>query len=181
MTMFGIRAQSHPSPWPGGEPERFEQSDVQALGKLRRWGDARVHYIVRLLDGVELFVNASKQDAADQKWLRALAAGVSAPSPTRDGGWSIKWLDVSPTETIVAAAIRVGGVVYSVPRPGRHHDVFKVMTEREAAASRLDDQGFVTSTGRFVNRAEAARLARAAHQLIREPTPADTLTSEDVW
>lgn len=85
------------------------------------------------------------------------------------------------TETIVAAAIRVGGIVYSVPRPGRHHDVFKAMTEREAAASRLEDQGFVTSTGRFVNRAEAADLARAANQLIREPTPADTLTSEDVW
>jgi len=178
--MTGVCALPHPwGPWAGGGTERFEQSDVRAIGKLRRWGDARIHYLVRLSDGAELFVNASKQDAADEKWLRKIASEVDAPSPTRDCGWSIAWS--SMTETIVVAAIRIGGVVYAVPRPGRHHDVLKVMPEREAADSRLEDQGFVTSTGRFVNRAEAADLARAANQLIRVPTPRDTLTSEDVW
>jgi len=84
-------------------------------------------------------------------------------------------------EIIDAAAIRIGDSVYTVPRPGRHHDVLKAMPEDIAVASHLDDQGFVTSTGRFVDRAKAALIARAAGQLIREPTPADTLTSEDVW
>jgi hypothetical protein len=84
-------------------------------------------------------------------------------------------------ETIEAAAICVEGVVYSVPRPGRHHHVFKVMPEHVAKASHLNDQGFVTSMGRFVDRREAALIARAANQLIREPTPSYMLTSEDVW
>jgi len=39
----------------------FEQADVRALGKLKRWGDARVLYLMRLVDGAELFVNASRQ------------------------------------------------------------------------------------------------------------------------
>lgn len=85
------------------------------------------------------------------------------------------------TETIEASAICVEGIVYSVPRPGRHHDVFKVMPRQQALSSHIDDQGFVTSTGRFVDRKEAAEIARAANQLIREPTPSYMLTSEDVW
>lgn len=84
-------------------------------------------------------------------------------------------------ETIEAAAIRVEGTVYSVPRPGRHHDVFKVMPRQHLRSSHIDGQGFVTSTGRFVDRKEAAVIARAAGQLIREPTPHYMLTSEDVW
>lgn len=85
------------------------------------------------------------------------------------------------TETIEAAAIRVAGVVYTVPRPGRHHDVFKVMPRHHTLSSHIDGQGFITSTGRFVDRKEAALIARAANQLIREPTPSYMLTSEDVW
>jgi hypothetical protein len=88
---------------------------------------------------------------------------------------------MTETETIATAAIRVEGTVYSAPRPGRHCDVFKVMPERDVYLARLDDQGFVTSTGRFVDRKEAAVIARAAGQLIREPTPHYMLTSEDVW
>ncbi len=93
--MTGTRSLAHPwGPWAGGGSERFDQSDVRAIGKLKRWGDARVHYLVRLIDGAELFVNASKQVPADEKWLRTIAAGVGAPSPTRDGGWSIAWREV---------------------------------------------------------------------------------------
>lgn len=84
-------------------------------------------------------------------------------------------------ETVATAAIRVGPVVYIVPRPGRHHDVLRAMPEDVAVNSHIDDQGFVTSAGRFVDRKEAAAIARAANQLIREPTPRDMLTSEDVW
>lgn len=94
--MTGVRSLSHPwGPWAGGKPELFEQTDVVAFGKLSRWGDARVHYLVRLRDGVELFVNASKQATADQKWLRKLGAHTNTPTATRDGGWAIAWLDVA--------------------------------------------------------------------------------------
>lgn len=94
--MTGNRSRSHPwGPWPGGTSEAFEPSDVRAFGKLSRWGDARVHYLVRLVDGAELFVNASKQDPADEKWLRKLGATVDAPRSTCDCGWAIAWEEMS--------------------------------------------------------------------------------------
>lgn len=86
-------------------------------------------------------------------------------------------------ETIRAAAVRHDGVVYWIPRPGRHHEILRAMVERglPGEATRLAGQGFLTSLGRFVRRGEAAEIARAAGQLLREPTPAGMLTSEDVW
>jgi hypothetical protein len=93
--MTGVRSLAHPwGPWGGGAKVRFEQADVRAFGKLRRWGDARVFYLVRLVDDVELFVNASEQESSDEKWLRALGAETRTPSPTRDCGWAIAWREI---------------------------------------------------------------------------------------
>ena len=94
--MTGTRALAHPwGPWASSGVKRFEQSDVRSFGKLSRWGDARVHYLVRLVDSAELFVNASKQEATDEKWLRQLGASVGTPRATRDCGWSIAWREIS--------------------------------------------------------------------------------------
>jgi hypothetical protein len=90
---------------------------------------------------------------------------------------------MSDNETIERAAIFYNNVIYSVPRPGRHHTVIQMMAKDNfpTEAMSLKNQGFVTSTGRFVDRYEGAKIARAAGQIIREPTPPDMLTSEDVW
>jgi len=86
-------------------------------------------------------------------------------------------------EMIVRAAIRYDGTVYSLPAPARHHNVIALMISdglpNESCA--LPNQGFVTSTDRFVDRYEGFKIARAAGQLWRSPTPPDMLTSEDVW
>lgn len=92
----GTRSLSHPwGPWPGGSSEQFERSDVRAFGKLKRWGDARVHYLVQLVDGAELFVNASQQNDVDRKWLRKLGAEIDTPTPTRDCVCAVAWRDVA--------------------------------------------------------------------------------------
>ena len=60
-------------------------------------------------------------------------------------------------ETIETAAIMFEGRVYTVPRPGRHHNVMRHMWNTwgdkpgEERFIRGETQGFVTSTGRFVN------------------------------
>lgn len=82
-------------------------------------------------------------------------------------------------ERIVRAAIRVGHAVYSVPPPGRHGDVFALDKATHQCAP--EDQGFLTSTGRFVERDEALTIAAAAGQIIVKTGPADILFSEDVW
>ncbi len=94
-------------------------------------------------------------------------------------------------ERIEAAAISLDGVVWSVPRPGRHHDVIQhVLRKRPELDFVGGAQGFVTSTGRFVGRYEAKDIARAADQIIAsEIGPGGVpfkrqypeLFSEDVW
>jgi hypothetical protein len=91
---------------------------------------------------------------------------------------------LDPTvEMITRAAIRYESTVYSTTPPGRHHNVIWQMCEAglPSEACAMQNQGFVTSTGRFVDRYEGFRIAKAAGQLWRSPTPPNMLTSEDVW
>jgi hypothetical protein len=90
---------------------------------------------------------------------------------------------------VEAAAIRSDtgdGMVYSVPRPGRHHDVIRHMRAHGYEGGVQGGlQGFVLSDGRFVMRKAALQVARKAGQLLeRAPTAgswAHGLFSEDVW
>lgn len=87
-----------------------------------------------------------------------------------------------PGETIERAAIRRYSTVWSVPRPGRHHDVIAFMAEQGVdALGDYSTQGFTTSEGRFVERDEAMKIAKAAKQLIAAPHVPHALFSEDVW
>lgn len=82
-------------------------------------------------------------------------------------------------ETIVAAAILIDGKVWTLPAPARHHDVIRHYRE-ETSAERLpeNDQGFVSSNGRFLRRKAALAIAFEADQ-VTDVT--GTLTSEDLW
>jgi hypothetical protein len=90
---------------------------------------------------------------------------------------------MTDVERLVAVAIRYGGTVYRWPTEGRHGWVIEQMIRdglpREAVFAQ--NQGFVTSTGRFVTRQEAVEIARKARQLRREIGRARTLFSEDCW
>lgn len=92
--------------------------------------------------------------------------------------------DVDERETIVAAAIDFEGVVYSVPRPGRHNDVIhKIVRERGVkSVPGSATQGFLTSGGQFVNRWRAHRIAVDSGQPCSRPLDLNSeLYSEDVW
>jgi len=99
-----------------------------------------------------------------------------------------------PLETIARAAIKArDGRVYTVDRPGRHHDVVALMGARPDHDTRdcsPPRQGFTTSTGRFVDRVEGMRIAKAAGQIIPDfhadgvtirREPGRELFSEDLW
>ncbi|MEE9923742.1 MAG: hypothetical protein PBV01_10320 [Brucella anthropi] len=87
-------------------------------------------------------------------------------------------------EFIVAAAIHHGGIIF-LPRPARHHTILQAMeTEMQiGGVINPQQQGFITSTGRYVNRTEAWYIAQAAGQIIRKTSGEDTpnLYSEDLW
>jgi hypothetical protein len=86
------------------------------------------------------------------------------------------------SERIVAAAINFGAII-SLPQPARHHTIIQTMDLEmglEGTLATPQTQGFVTSTGRFVNRVEAFYIAWKADQLISE-TKGPQLYSEDLW
>jgi hypothetical protein len=75
------------------------------------------------------------------------------------------------------AALRVNGVIWSLPRPARHHVLVQAWClahYRDGEPGRIPEheQGFVTHDGRFLDRYEAARLA--GHDRPQ-------LFSEDLW
>ena len=87
--------------------------------------------------------------------------------------------------SIVAAAILFEGKVYSEPPPARHHTLLRIIAEELRVAGRPviirnEEQGFLTSLGKFVRRKPAAWIAQEAGQ-ITEPKWGDQLYSEDLW
>ena len=84
-------------------------------------------------------------------------------------------------ERVVAAAIFYHGVIFSAPPPARHHTVAHAMAEMGLGVEAQRCQGFVTNTGRFVEREAACAIARAAEQIKVKTGPDYILFSEDVW
>ena len=87
-------------------------------------------------------------------------------------------------EIIVAVAFNWNELIISMPSPARHHNVianmFKARMPKEAAF--MQNQGFITNTGRFVNRNEAFKIAKEANQLKNNNLgSAECLISEDLW
>lgn len=80
------------------------------------------------------------------------------------------------------AAIREGDEVYTLSRPARHHDIIKHMVESGVPAPVTGEQGFIDSSGRFLNRRQAAMVAHAAGQLPRDGLAhPPELYTEDLW
>ncbi len=90
-------------------------------------------------------------------------------------------------EVIVAAAIKhPDGEIYALPAPARHCHIIQMMHEDNGRNGEhginTQDQGFLTSYGRYVDREEAAKIADRAGQLkIKYCGPPTLLFSEDVW
>ena len=76
------------------------------------------------------------------------------------------------------------GLIVALPPPNRHHNIIRYICETfdvETVDSSYE-QGFVTSTGRFVDRKEAVDIAVAAGQTTHhEWGPRTLLFSEDLW
>lgn len=81
---------------------------------------------------------------------------------------------------IVAAAIEYEGVVYTLPKPMRHHNIIKYMRDKGLPRKSVRNQGFVTNDGKFVDRLEGAAIALASGQ-IEELSYPPNLFSEDLW
>ncbi len=90
---------------------------------------------------------------------------------------------MSAPERIIAAAINFGAII-SLPPPNRHPHIIQTMDLEmgiEGVNATPQTQGFITDTGRFVNRVEAYYIAYRAEQLLHGPKQTPQLYSEDLW
>ncbi len=84
-------------------------------------------------------------------------------------------------ETIEGVGIVVEGKLYTLPRPNRHHHVIHLIYQETGEEVITDSQGFVTSSGRYVEREEALEIARNAGQLLPRHFHKTQLFSVSVW
>ena len=93
----------------------------------------------------------------------------------------MNWYAKLANEQITGVAMTLNdGNVISLPKPNRHHNLFPLAKEKGYKKPYVGVQGFVTSTGRFVDRSEGAELALRNGQITKLKTPPD-LFSEDMW
>lgn len=90
------------------------------------------------------------------------------------------------TERIIAAAVEVEGITFSLPKPARHAQVLHSMDAAGFSEEMIAMacQGFLTSEGRFVNRVLARQIAyRAGQEQLRPEKERHQrdLYSEDLW
>ncbi len=85
-------------------------------------------------------------------------------------------------EKIVSVALKRDKYIFSLPAPARHgHCMYHPFVMHQWGGNILpDEQGFLTSAGRFVDRKEAAQIAVTAGQ-IEAPQWGCRLFSEDLW
>lgn len=89
---------------------------------------------------------------------------------------------IEKRERIVAAAIQHGATISSPP-PARHDTILKAMILIMNIDHPIsgEAQGFITSEGRFVNRAEAYAIAWRSKQITETTQGYPLLYSEDLW
>ena len=82
------------------------------------------------------------------------------------------------TETITHVAIEFADMTLDLPKPARHSDVIALHLKLTGKRGSGKRQGFITSTGRFVDRTIGAMVAWRAKQISIKR---DKLYSEDLW
>jgi hypothetical protein len=119
------------------------------------------------------------------EWLATKLEGDVYPSALPELLKALQYLQAQKDpmwgETITCAALRRDFLIVSLPRPTRHHDVIRELDAVRDGAAHGAEQGFITSTGRFVDRKQALAIATAAGQITTKHGNPDELYSEDVW
>lgn len=82
-------------------------------------------------------------------------------------------------ERIISAAILYKGLIVTLPPPARHYSILHPLGAIVGEVIGPDEQGFLTSTGRFVGRIEARDIAVQVMGI--KPAHRRDLFSEDLW
>lgn len=78
------------------------------------------------------------------------------------------------------AIITKDGIVHSLPKPNRHHNILNLLNDIGYSWPITGEQGFLTDTGIYLNRLDGAALALKNGQVKKLNSP-PKLFSEDLW
>ncbi len=92
----------------------------------------------------------------------------------------IAQLKENPKKKIVAAALKIHGLIFSLRKPYRHADIMRKVEKMGIVEKvRQEMQGFLDSDGRWQSRSAAKEIAKEAGQIPEKFK--SVLTSEDLW
>lgn len=108
--------------------------------------------------------------------------GARGPMADTQEAAIMGWSNGIPLHVVSVAVRTDDGLIHTLPRPARHHDVVHLLAEAFDHPSRnTDEQGFLLSSGRFCRRKPAKIVAEEAGQLLPRASTLPELYSEDVW
>lgn len=92
-------------------------------------------------------------------------------------------------EVIQSVAIRYtkgdDTVILWAPKPFRHHDIIAwygaTINRLRLREGYIETQGFLTNSGKFVDREEGLIIAQRNNQILEKSPPKYKLFSEDMW
>ncbi len=171
-----------------------KQIETEAVMAMDRGNSTEPLVIELLLDIRELLAQPTlhhdfgrlRDQVEESDVIHAMGGGFASLHVSKDE--TLTKLPVSDaSEFIICAAVRAkDGHIH---RGHRHNDALRAMQGMPAYKDERpygDDQGFITSTGRYVNRKEAMQIQIAAGKKSQDPEhgPAyhgDELYSEDLY
>jgi hypothetical protein len=84
-------------------------------------------------------------------------------------------------QKITHVAIMINGIVYSLPKPNRHHHVIRALADLGLKTPIRGLQGFLDNNKKFLTRREAFEVAIASKQIEKPEHGLEELFSEDLW
>lgn len=103
------------------------------------------------------------------------------PGPIPHPCWCVHGPHGAPKRVKQAAIRDYNDIIYTLPRPARHHNIMHdEMRDLPVMLRQRATQGFVLEDDTFVGREEAAMIALEAGQCTKLITPPN-LFSEDLW
>jgi hypothetical protein len=174
--MSGAGYEKDHEPIEVADLDRWVNYDPPNVGAFKTMADVlaatgRKEFVETMHAAKQTVLNTEEFEAAMRRASEAIREVLPVPKATTG-------------VSIVAAAIKFGEIVISIPRPGRHSGAINKLSAIFNIPKIDGVQGFLTSAGTFVDREMALDLAVKSGQYRPDACPPvgkRELFSEDLW
>lgn len=155
-----------------------QKPDASAVSKNPRKTPGMLGALMEMLDAVEQS-DARMHSGIEQRAGRSLLSGIVPDVTPRAGLRALGNTPRMDPETLVGVALKHDGQILSKTGfDGGHRALMEANGLTADKTMNVPGAGFITSSGRFVDRAEALEIARKRHGLLNTKHP--TLAAEDL-